>query len=165
MPIQLLRVDERLIHGQVVVGWGTVLHPDQIVVVDDDLAASEWEQELYTLGLPPDITAAFVTVSDARERFRVWDNGAPRVIVLTRDIVTMARFAAGGTLAGRDVNLGGIHYAPGRMELLPYLFLNDAERDALEHLVVEGARPSAQDMPGSRRISAERLLADEELAP
>ena len=47
MPIVLFRVDERLIHGQVVVGWGSKLRPDRFLVVDAALATSEWEQELY----------------------------------------------------------------------------------------------------------------------
>ena len=41
MPITLLRIDERLIHGQVVVGWGERLHMDRIVVVDDDPVLAE----------------------------------------------------------------------------------------------------------------------------
>jgi PTS system mannose-specific IIB component/fructoselysine and glucoselysine-specific PTS system IIB component len=44
MSIVLFRVDERLIHGQVVVGWGAELHPDRIIVVDDEIAHSQWEQ-------------------------------------------------------------------------------------------------------------------------
>ena len=46
VPIVLFRVDERLIHGQVVIGWGHELRPERYVVVDDDLAESPWEQEL-----------------------------------------------------------------------------------------------------------------------
>jgi PTS system mannose-specific IIB component/fructoselysine and glucoselysine-specific PTS system IIB component len=160
MPIQLLRVDERLIHGQVVVGWGNVLHPDHIVVIDDDLAESEWEQELYTLGLPPHISASFQTVAAARDRIGEWDQGRRRIIILTRDIATMARIAEDRVLQGRDVNIGGIHYAPGRTEVLSYLYLNDAERDALGRLVAEGTRTAAQDLPGGRRISVEKLLED-----
>jgi PTS system mannose-specific IIB component/fructoselysine and glucoselysine-specific PTS system IIB component len=56
MPIVLLRVDERLIHGQVVVGWGEHIHMDRIAVVDDEISASPWEQELYCLGVPPPST-------------------------------------------------------------------------------------------------------------
>jgi mannose/fructose/N-acetylgalactosamine-specific phosphotransferase system component IIB len=73
MPIVLHRVDERLIHGQVVVGWGAQLHAARIVVVDDDIAASEWEQDLYCLGLPPEIAPEFVSVV---ERVRSWPIGA-----------------------------------------------------------------------------------------
>ena len=46
MTVQLYRVDDRLIHGQVVVGWGQPLDVEFIVLVDDAVAESEWEQEL-----------------------------------------------------------------------------------------------------------------------
>ncbi len=53
VPIELFRIDDRLIHGQVVVGWGQPLDVGFIVLVDDEVATSEWEQELYRLGVPP----------------------------------------------------------------------------------------------------------------
>jgi mannose/fructose/N-acetylgalactosamine-specific phosphotransferase system component IIB len=72
----------------------------------------------------------------------------------------MARFAADRAIEGRDVNIGGIHYAPGRHEVLSYLYLSEAERAALELLTAEGTRASAQDLPGARRVSVDRLLED-----
>jgi PTS system mannose-specific IIB component/fructoselysine and glucoselysine-specific PTS system IIB component len=158
MSIQLYRVDERLIHGQVVVGWGNQLRADRIIVIDDDLAVSAWEQDLYTLGLPADVAASFETVASARAHLSEWRSGAARVILLTRDIETMLRLAEGGSLRGQEVNIGGLHYAPGREAVLPYLYLSEAERTALERLVAEGVTVSAQDLPGARRVSVERLL-------
>lgn len=158
MAIVLLRVDERLIHGQVVVGWGNRLHPDRIAVVDDDLAISTWEQELYTLGLSGGLEATFVTVVGARERLADWRESAERIIVLTRDLSTMRRLAEGGMLEGEEVNLGGIHHAPGRTAVLPYLYLNDEERAEAVRLEQEGARVSARDLPGTRRIELDELL-------
>ena len=70
MSIALYRVDERLIHGQVVVAWGNLLHPERIVVVDDALADSTWEQELYTLGLPADRDARSAGASRTGRRSR-----------------------------------------------------------------------------------------------
>ncbi|NIV57363.1 MAG: PTS transporter subunit IIB, partial [Actinobacteria bacterium] len=67
MPIVLHRVDERLIHGQVVIGWGHQLRPDRYVVVDDELAASDWEQDLYRLGAG-DADVVFADVESAVER-------------------------------------------------------------------------------------------------
>jgi mannose/fructose/N-acetylgalactosamine-specific phosphotransferase system component IIB len=72
VPIVLFRVDERLIHGQVVVGWGERLHMDRIVVVDDELAGSAWEQELYCLGVPSRWTRAFAAWTMARPMFGAW---------------------------------------------------------------------------------------------
>lgn len=158
MPILLYRVDERLIHGQVIVGWGHVLHPERIVVVDDELAASTWEQELYLLGLPAEMAAEFDTVEQARARLDVWRAGRERVLLLTRDVSTMKRLAADGGLHGQEINLGGIHYAPGRRAVLPYLYLSEEERREVADLEDEGAHVTARDVPGARKVEMRELL-------
>ena len=114
MAIVLFRVDERLIHGQVVVGWGTSLHPQLIVVVDDDLAGAPWEQELYCLGLPPQLETRFASVDDARRELPGWQGATTRIIVLTRDVRSMRRLLEGLPANRVEVNIGGIHFAPGR---------------------------------------------------
>ena len=101
MSIVLFRVDERLIHGQVVVGWAE-LHPDRIVVVDDEIAASQWEQELYAMGLPSEVTPEFEPVVDARGMLATWRTGGERVVVLTRDVATMHKLAEGGVMNFSD---------------------------------------------------------------
>jgi mannose/fructose/N-acetylgalactosamine-specific phosphotransferase system component IIB len=161
MAIVLFRVDERLIHGQVVVGWGTLLHPQRIVVVDDELADSEWEQELYCLGLPPKLGTRFVTVAEARRSLAEWWDEAERVIVLTRDVRTMRRLFEGAPLPGAEVNVGGIHFAPGRRAVLPYVYLSEEERDEMAHLAEEGVNVSARDLPGARRVDLAQLLRRE----
>ena len=158
MGIVLFRVDERLIHGQVVVGWGAQLHPDRIVVVDDDIAASDWEQELYGIGLPNEIAAQFLSVDAARAALPKLRDAPARTMVLTRDVATMRRLAAGGTLRDVEVNIGGIHYAAGRDRVLPYVYLSDAERSELRALSTDGARVSARDLPGAHRVPLSELL-------
>lgn len=158
MSIVLYRVDERLIHGQVVVGWGGRLHPDRIVVVDDELADSPWEQELYGLGMPTGVDASFEKVATARDQLSSWKGDGGRIIVLTRDIATMRRLAEGGLLRGEEVNIGGIHYAPGRTGILSYVYLSGDERAELADLAADGAKVSARDVPGARRVDVTRLL-------
>jgi PTS system mannose-specific IIB component/fructoselysine and glucoselysine-specific PTS system IIB component len=158
MSIVLFRVDERLIHGQVVVGWGTQLKPDRIVVVDDALSDSQWEQELYTLGLPSGLESSFETVDEARTHLKEWRAAPSRIMVLTRDIHTMRMLAEGGTLRGDEVNIGGIHHASGRQAVLPYVFLSPDETRELLQLSGEGALVSARDLPGTRRVDVETLL-------
>lgn len=159
MPILLHRVDERLIHGQVVLGWGSELRPERFLVVDDELAGSAWEQELYTLGAG-DIEAVFATVDEARERLAEWRDDPTRSILLTRDIPAMLRVARGGLLSGERVNLGGIHHGPGREEVLTYLHLTAEDRAALRSLADEGVEVSARDLPDAHRVSLDTLLDD-----
>jgi mannose/fructose/N-acetylgalactosamine-specific phosphotransferase system component IIB len=159
MGILLYRIDERLIHGQVVVGWGSRLQPDRIVVVDDLIARSDWEQELYSIGLPEDVVTEFVDIEQARRRLPAWQNGGEGVFVLTRDVATMLELARGGTMAGADVNLGGLHHAPGRREVLPYVFLSTGEAAALHELAAADVTVTARDLPAARPVPLARLLA------
>ena len=158
MPIVLLRVDERLIHGQVVVGWGEHIHMDRIAVVDDEISASPWEQELYCLGVPPAVDAQFTTVDDARRQLPLWRDDPHRMTVLLRDCQTLERLADGGTLKGMEVNLGGLHSAPGRERVLPYLFLSKADLESLKHVAEEGASVTARDLPASRPVPLTSLV-------
>ncbi|MGD2121530.1 MAG: PTS sugar transporter subunit IIB, partial [Gemmatimonadota bacterium] len=114
MPIVLLRVDERLIHGQVVVGWGGLLHPDRYLVVDSALAESEWEQELYALGVPKGVEVEFLAPAAARERLDSWRESELRSILLTRDLDTVLELSKEGAMEGEALNLGGLHLRSGR---------------------------------------------------
>jgi mannose/fructose/N-acetylgalactosamine-specific phosphotransferase system component IIB len=159
MAIVLYRIDERLVHGQVVVGWGSKLRPDRYVVVDGELAESAWEQDLYALGVPEGADCLFYSPAAARSEHGDWQDSPLRIILLTRDIRTMLELGRGGLLAGENVNLGGLHYREGREEVLPYLYLDDLDRAELTSLEKEGARISAQDLPGSPKVRLDPLLA------
>jgi PTS system mannose-specific IIB component/fructoselysine and glucoselysine-specific PTS system IIB component len=158
MPILLYRVDERLIHGQVVVGWGSQLRPDRYLVVDGALAESEWEQELYTLGVPEGVTVEFLSPTEARELLPAWREADRRSVLLTRDLGNMLELARGGAMAGEAVNLGGLHSQRGRDEVLSYLFLDDSDRETLKALAEEAVDISARDLPGSPKVGLESLL-------
>jgi len=156
MPLVLLRLDERLIHGQVVVGWGSQLRPDRYLVVDDDLAASEWEQELYALGAGQS-EALFFTIEEARARLAEWSDDALRSVLLVRDVPALARLAEGGLLRGSAVNLGGVHHGPGRRQILTYLHLTDEDVTTLAALEADGAELSAQNLPDAAKVPLRSL--------
>ena len=99
MPVELYRIDDRLIHGQVVVGWGQPLDIGFIVLVDDEVAASEWEQELYRMGVPPEMDVYFHGVDDAVPELPRYVADRRRGILLTGDIERQAEAAL---VAARD---------------------------------------------------------------
>lgn len=162
MPILLYRVDDRLIHGQVVVGWGSRLHPDRYVVVDDALADAEWEQELYVLGVPEGTDVEFATVEEARKSLEAWSDSELGTVILFRSLESVVRLSTAGGLRGREVNLGGIHHKPGRTRVLSYLYLDDADRNRLRTLEDREVRVTARDLPGSTRVGLGQILARRE---
>ena len=158
MSIELFRVDDRLIHGQVVVGWGQPLGIAFIVLVDDEVRGSDWEQELYRMGVPPEVEVVFASVPEAIEALPGWQASERRSIVLTGDIAGMLQLAKGANGAVKKVNVGGIHYREGRRERLRYVYLSDDEARNLRALADAGVEVSAQDVPTGTRVGLEELL-------
>jgi PTS system mannose-specific IIB component/fructoselysine and glucoselysine-specific PTS system IIB component len=151
MSIALYRIDDRLIHGQVVVGWGQPLDCAFIVLVDDEVRSSEWEQDLYRMGVPPHIEVVFASVEEAGERLSVWE-ADPRVgILLVGDIDTAAALVA-RTDRVKRFNVGGIHHRAGRTERLRFVYLTDAEAGKLRQLAAAGVDVTAQDVPTARAV-------------
>lgn len=159
MTIALYRIDDRLIHGQVVVGWGQPLELRFIVLVDEDVAASEWEQELYRMGVPPEMTVHFCTVSEAAERLPTFDASPEPGLVLVGDIDTMRRLVMAASGHIRSVNVGGVHHQPGRTGRMRYVFLTPAEEAGLKDIASRGVDVTAQDVPTARAVPLAELLA------
>ena len=156
MTLELFRIDDRLIHGQVVVGWGQPLDLDFIVLVDDQVAASDWEQELYRMGVPPEMDVYFHDVAAATARIAQYRSDPRHGLLLAGDIATMQRLADGVRLGA--VNIGGIHSRPGRVQRLRYVFLSPEEATELQKLAARGVTVTAQDLPGARPVPLDELL-------
>ena len=159
MALDLYRIDDRLIHGQVVVGWGQPLDLRFIVLVDDEVAASDWEQELYRMGVPPDMDVYFDAVESAATKLSAYQDDDRRGLLLTGDIGTMTRLVDATDGAIRTVNVGGIHHRPGRTQRLRYVFLAPNEEMQLRDLAAKGLEVTAQDVPAARPVPLEEVLA------
>jgi PTS system mannose-specific IIB component/fructoselysine and glucoselysine-specific PTS system IIB component len=159
MGVALNRIDDRLIHGQVVVGWGQPLDVRFIVLVDDNVAASDWEQDLYRMGVPPEMELRFADVETASAKYTDYASDPRPGILLTGDIDTMYRLIKGGA-AIREVNVGGLHYRAGRAGRLRYVFLTPEEETGLRRLAGLGVKVSAQDVPTARPVPIDELLGD-----
>jgi mannose/fructose/N-acetylgalactosamine-specific phosphotransferase system component IIB len=159
MPIALYRIDDRLIHGQVVVGWGQPLDLGFIILVDDDVASSEWEQELYRMGVPPEMEVHFTDVASAGSLISRYTLDSRIGIVLVGDVGTMQRLIAENPSI-KTVNVGGVHHSPGRTPRMRYVFLTPAEEAVLRAIAAKGVEVTAQDVPGARPIPLDELLSN-----
>jgi len=157
VTLALYRIDDRLIHGQVVVGWGQPLDIEFIVLVDDSVATSDWEQELYRMGVPPEMEVYFHTASDAITAIPKYRADPRHGILLTGDIATMQALVDGAGIEA--VNVGGIHSRDGRVQRLRYVFLSPVEEKQLRSLAARGVKVTAQDVPGARPVALDDLLA------
>ncbi|MEE9206778.1 MAG: PTS sugar transporter subunit IIB [Gemmatimonadota bacterium] len=158
MPIRLLRIDERLLHGQVIVGWGMRLKLQHYIVVDDGLTSASWEQDLYAAAVPAEAEAVFLSVQETVERFAEFDGRPDRGALLTRGTGAMRVLAEAGLLRNRRINVGGLHSAPGRRRALDYVYLDQSSEQDLRVLAEHGGRVTARDLPSGREVGLDDLL-------
>lgn len=151
MSVLLFRVDERLIHGQVVVGWARRLRPRRIIVVNDELADDPLEQSIYRTGIPEGIRADFWTEREARAELPAAIDSDEPAFVLTADLATMGRLAQNGVRIG-EINVGGIHRGAGRRRVLPYVSLDADDERLIEELERDGVRVVARDVPTAAAV-------------
>jgi mannose/fructose/N-acetylgalactosamine-specific phosphotransferase system component IIB len=148
MPVKFARIDDRLIHGQVVLGWVPVVRPDRIVVANDRVAGSDWERRFYASCVPPEVRVSFFTVEETARQLHSNLFGDEDLFLLfesARDVQALVK--AGVEL--KEVNVGGLHYRDESLELLPFVFLTDDERASLRELVKLGITLAAQDVPSN----------------
>jgi D-glucosaminate PTS system EIIB component len=160
VSLELYRIDDRLIHGQVIVGWGQPLDLGFVVLVDDEVASSDWEQELYRMGVPPEMDVYFDSVTSATEHLSDYQHDHRHGVLLTGDIDTMRRLIE-ATGAIWSVNLGGIHHRAGRIQRLRYVFLAPDEESALRAIALRGIDVTAQDVPAAKPMALSEVLSGE----
>lgn len=161
MSLELYRIDERLLHGQVVVGWGERLGVDYYVVVDGELAESPWEQELYLGAVPAGVEVLFLAPEAPAEELEEARDRAGVGCLLTRGTAAMRRLAERGFLGGVAVNVGGLHAGGERdVRVTDYVHLSPEERDDLRVVARHADALAARDLPDSRPVPlADRLSA------
>ncbi|MEX2182268.1 MAG: PTS sugar transporter subunit IIB [Gemmatimonadaceae bacterium] len=158
MALDRFRIDDRLIHGQVVVGWGQPCGLRFLVLVDDAVVDSDWERELYRMGVPPEIEIRFDSVESAARHLESYRADPRTGMLLTSDIETMRRLVAAAP-GIRAVTIGGIHHQQGRTERLRYVFLSPEDEAALRALAAGGVTVIAQDVPGATPVALADILA------
>ena len=151
MTLALYRIDDRLIHGQVVVGWGQPLNVTFIVLVDDEVRSSDWEQDLYRMGVPPSIEVRFASVDEAASELSAWE-ADPRVGILLVGDIDTAVALAGRAPQVRRFNVGGVHHRTGPTERLRFVYLSEDEARKLRTLAARGVEVTAQDVPTARAV-------------
>jgi mannose/fructose/N-acetylgalactosamine-specific phosphotransferase system component IIB len=150
-----LRVDDRLIHGQVLVGWGTCFHYKFYIICDTELAASDWEKDMYLAAAPSDVYAAVVTPAEVPALLDRYtdDNGC----LLIKQPTELIALRESGFLYDKVI-IGGLHDKPGRSKILDYVFMNDTERELFQKLIADGIVIQCQDLPDHSPVLLSQLL-------
>jgi mannose/fructose/N-acetylgalactosamine-specific phosphotransferase system component IIB len=148
VPLLLARIDDRLIHGQVAYGWCRALRPTLIAVISDRLRADPEGADLCLFGVPEDVRGSIRSVPEALAPEFRGEVERERTLLLLPGTDEALRLVEGG-FPLRELNVGGLHHAPGKREILPFVFLDANDRERLTAIHGRGIRVFAQDLPSN----------------
>jgi PTS system mannose-specific IIB component len=151
LSLQLVRIDDRLIHGQVVAVWLRALGAARIVIVDDNTARDEFLREVLTLAGPPGVPVEVLGVADGTARCIELAAAPEPVIVLVRAPRTVLAMRQAGVPID-VVDLGGMGAGPGRKRIHKTISVSPDELRELRELEELGTRVEVQIVADDRPI-------------
>jgi mannose/fructose/N-acetylgalactosamine-specific phosphotransferase system component IIB len=146
--VALIRVDNRLVHGQVLEAWLPALDAHGVLVADDEAASNVLARSAMALAIPPKVQFQVLKVAAAAELLRPGGSGAPgvRTLLLVRDVRDAAALHELGAPLPR-LNLGNVHFATGRRQVAPSIYLDAVEMEMLARLAAGGTDIEARAVP------------------
>jgi PTS system mannose-specific IIB component len=160
MPLVLVRIDDRLIHGQVVLGWGLALKPDRIILCSDCISADDEQREMFSEfdALMDSNCEICIWGEDETLRYLASDrlDGERAILVLETPAELYSLVEKGAMI--ETVNVGGLHFRRGRFELANYIYVDEDDIRYLRLLLERGIELEGRDVPTARRIDIAETL-------
>jgi PTS system mannose-specific IIB component len=151
MTLKLVRVDDRLIHGQVVAIWLKSLGANRIVIVDDRTARDDFLREVLELAAPRGVPVEVHDLAAGTERVRELASDPEPVFVIMRSPVTALRMREAG-VEFPLLNVGGIGAGPGRKPLYRSISASPEELEAMRRLEELGTRVELRIVESDRPV-------------
>ncbi|MCB4792478.1 MAG: PTS sugar transporter subunit IIB [Elusimicrobia bacterium] len=160
MPIVLARIDDRLVHGQVVEGWLRVIKASYIIVVSDDVAKDRLQQTLLTIAVPKNVKIECLSIEDSAKRLLSahLDNEMILLLFSTPDD-TLRLLKSGVKLT--SINVGGMHYVEGKKQILRTLSVNKKDVDTLTEISNMNIELEGRVLPNDERNNIMEVLKAE----
>jgi PTS system mannose-specific IIB component len=146
MSLVLVRVDCRLVHGQVVETWLPHTGANCLLVANDGLASNAFLRSVMELAVPPSIHVVFCSLDEVPDRLAEIDRHGERAILLCSTFPDALRIYRSG-VRFPSLNIGNLHYATGKVEISPSVFFSPEDFDAVHWFCHDGVVVNVRATP------------------
>ena len=157
MKISLARIDDRLIHGQVVTSWSKETRCERIIVVNDEVAEDVMRKILLEQVAPPGVKSSVMGIDKA---IRVFNN--PKYVdvnamLLFTNPTDVLRMVEGG-VALKSINIGGMSFREGKKQITGAISVNDQDIEAFKKLNEKGIELEIRKVSSDSKINLMKKL-------
>lgn len=158
MNVILNRIDERLVHGQVLASWIRKKNVKRLLVVDDRLANDRFVETVLKMSLPSGIELQMMDVIQTVEYLRRNQDGrAPQTILLMRTPQT-AKMLWDAGYKPKEINIGGIPAGEARRNLCSNVYVTEEEIEIFRNFIENGTEVFVQVVFAEPRINFKVLI-------
>lgn len=154
--IKMLRVDHRLLHGQVAVSWKSALDIDCILVANDAVPQDSLRKTAIKLAKPADTKLVIKGIEDSVSAINSGVTDKYKLLVVVESIADAARLCRACKIS--HLNLGGTKATSRTRSISKAVNVTPEEEETLRALVSEGVDVEIQMVPGDSAVKVERAL-------
>lgn len=165
IKIAAVRIDTRLLHGQVATAWTKQVNPTRIIVVSDGVAGDTLRKTMITQAAPPGVPANVVPIKKMCEVFKDPRFGETRAFLLFENPEDLLACIEGGADI-KDANIGSMAHSVGKVVVNKVISMDQTDIDTIERLKSLGVKFEVRKVPSDSSENIDDLLkkAKEELA-
>lgn len=157
MKVVFTRVDERLIHGQITLGWTNLTNTRVIMAVNDQVAGNALQKNLLKMAAKPGVQVEILTVEEAKAKIAedAWGNTA--VMVLVKNPIDLLTLIKSG-LKLEKINVGGVRRPDAKINLTKEVKATETELAAWKELAQMGYSIEVQFVPDQSITNLNKVL-------
>lgn len=156
MEVSVFRIDDRLIHGQIITAWISYADAGCIVVADDKAAGDEFQQSLLKMATPKNIRLEILKVEDAIQLLKE-DVKNEKVLLLVRGVKEALQMVKAG-IGNGSVNVGNLNMKKGKTKILSNLWVFSEDVENFRELIKLGVKVEVRAVPNDHSQDVKGLL-------
>ncbi|MDQ0203243.1 PTS sugar transporter subunit IIB [Pectinatus haikarae] len=155
--VVLVRIDDRLIHGQVMTSWLNFTQATKIMVIDDDVAGDLFMKNVLKNAVPGNVGLGVFSVDRAAERLVKGFKDHDKVIILVKFPKTLYRLLEKG-IKFDNINIGGMGANINRHKFYKNISASDEEREIFKNMMDKGCKLEIRIIAEDNRIDIAKYL-------
>ncbi|MBP3039033.1 PTS sugar transporter subunit IIB [Bacillaceae bacterium Marseille-Q3522] len=155
--IKLIRIDFRLIHGQVITRWLKQTNANRIIVIDNNLAKDPFMSQVYVMAAPPGVNVEMMSTDEAADSWKKNQLGNGKILILFKTVATALEASEKGIPLAK-IQVGGLGAGPGRKVVFNQITLNQEDADKLKKLQEAGTEVIFQTVPEETPAGLDKIL-------
>jgi PTS system mannose-specific IIB component len=154
--IVLTRIDDRLIHGQVVTAWVKITDANRIIIVDEALVKDTFMQRILKTAAPTGISVEVFSVENAAQMLKEEAVKGEKIMILTKTPQPLEQLLEADVEIGTIV-LGGMGLKGGRKKFYKNISASEEEVACMRRIIEKGTVIQAQMVPDERPTNISKL--------